>query len=355
MKTYLYYLSRYMRANAGRRKLNAFPFLNKDLQLNHEISSAGRRLSLARLYLATNMDPSHPLWRLALGRTDLFHLSNVVRSLPTNKVLTTTIHDLTTLVTPQFHASETIEIDRAFFENVARRTKGLIAVSQNTKKDILAVLKVPDEQVTVIHPGVRDSLFAGDPADGAAVRARWGLARPYILFVGTIEPRKNLGRLLDAYAALKPSLREQFAMVVIGMSGWSDEETVKRLEAEESGVRWLRYVPECDMGALIAGATVLAYPSLYEGFGFPVAEGMATGVPVLTSTGGSLPEVAGGACCLIDPLSQAEMVDALDRLLTSPSERESMIQRGRERAKSFTWQESAAKTWDFFERTAGRL
>jgi Glycosyltransferase len=129
------------------------------------------------------------------------------------------------------------------------------------------------------------------------VAQRYGLTRPYLLFVGTIEPRKNLNLLLDAYGQLAPELRESCELVVVGPSGWADAATIERLKL----IRYLGYVPEQDLPGITAGATVFVYPSLYEGFGFPVAQAMASGVPVITSNVSSLPEVAGEGAILIDP------------------------------------------------------
>ena len=142
---------------------------------------------------------------------------------------------------------------------------------------------------------------------------RYGLQRPFVLFVGTIEPRKNVDLLLDAWESLPVALRTQYELVVAGPVGWAAETTVARLRA----VRYLGYVPEPDLAPLTAAAEAFVYPSLYEGFGFPVAQAMAAGVAVITSNVSSLPEVAGNAALLVDPRSQSELRAALVRLLGS--------------------------------------
>jgi glycosyltransferase involved in cell wall biosynthesis len=182
---------------------------------------------------------------------------------------------------------------------------------------------------------------------------RYGLTQPYMLFIGTIEPRKNLSRLLDAYSAMKADVRAGYSLVVVGMRGWRAEKTLHRLRGGIPGVVWLGYVAEQDMPAIMAGASLLVLPSLYEGFGFPVAEAMAAGVPVLTSTSGSLPEVVGDAACCVDPMSAAAIQSAMERLLTSPEERRGMSRRGLKQAQKYTWQESARQSWAFFERAIG--
>ena len=164
-----------------------------------------------------------------------------------------------------------------------------------------------------------------------------------MLSIGTIEPRKNLGTLIDAFEALPVSIRDQFELVVAGPSAGA--ETMARVsDSTTNGIRYLGYVPEADVAALTAAATVFAYPSLYEGFGFPVAQAMAAGTPVITSNVSSLPEVAGDAALLIDPRSQAELRDALARLLLSPDLRAELAGRGRLRARAFRWDTCAARS-----------
>jgi alpha-1,3-rhamnosyl/mannosyltransferase len=166
--------------------------------------------------------------------------------------------------------------------------------------------------------------------------------------VGTIEPRKNLDLLLDVWQTLAASVREPFDLVIAGPEGWQSTATLARLRAPAPCVRYLSYVPEPDLPGITAGATVFVYPSLYEGFGFPVAQAMAAGVPVITSNLSSLPEVTGGAAELIDPRSPAELRAALDRLLTSPATRARLAAAGKIQAQRFQWDHCARQTLDFF-------
>ena len=149
-------------------------------------------------------------------------------------------------------------------------------------------------------------------------------------------------------------MREQFDLVLAGPEGWHSAATLARLRARTAGIRYLAYVPEPDLPGITAGATVFVYPSLYEGFGFPVAQAMAAGVPVITSNLSSLPEVTGGAAVLIDPLSPAELCAALDRLLTSPAALSQMAAAGRIQARRFRWDLCARRSVEFFEQILGR-
>ena len=203
---------------------------------------------------------------------------------------------------PELHPRANVRADSSFVE-LARSADRLIAVSAHTRDDAVKVLGVAAEKITVIHSGVADAFFDADAASVERVRERYGLRKPFVLFVGTIEPRKNLDVLMGAYQEMPASTREAFDLVIAGPSGWANPETKARLRT----VRYLGYIPEPDLAPLTAAATVFAYPSLYEGFGFPVAQAMAAGVPVVTANVSSLPEIAGDAATLVDPRSQAEL------------------------------------------------
>jgi alpha-1,3-rhamnosyl/mannosyltransferase len=196
---------------------------------------------------------------------------------------------------------------------------------------------------------VADAFFHVDPANVAAVRQRYALTRPFVLSVGTVEPRKNIAALIAAFRDLPPFLLAEFDLVLAGPMGWANQDTAERVRT----VRYLGYVPERDIAALTAAATVFAYPSLYEGFGFPIAQAMAAGVPVITSNVSALPEIAGDAALLIDPHSHAELRHALSRLLQYPEIRSRMAIRGRERAELFRWDACAAKSLEFFREVVG--
>jgi alpha-1,3-rhamnosyl/mannosyltransferase len=168
-------------------------------------------------------------------------------------------------------------------------------------------------------------------------------------YVGAIEPRKNLETLLDAWRQLKPELREAFDLVIAGPMAWAPKATRERIRAEAT---YLGYVPEADLPGLIAGAAVFVYPSLYEGFGFPVAQAMAAGAPVVTSNTSCLPEITGDAAALVDPRSAGEIAAALTRLLESESQRGELSERGRQRARRYRWESCAAQSLEFFRRIA---
>jgi len=237
---------------------------------------------------------------------------------------------------PELHTAGNVRADKAFADQVLRRADGLIAVSENTRQDAIRLLKIPEEKITTIYSGVAEEYFFAK----AAPRKR-----PYVLCVGTIEPRKNLDTLLNAWKLLPKELREQFDLLFAGPMGWGNEATLARIQQEAI---YLGYVPEEQMPGLFAGATVFVYPSLYEGFGFPVVQAMAAGVPVLTSNTSCLPEVTGDTALCVDPRSAQEIAHALERYLESKERRESHGLRGQKRAQRYRWVICAAQSLDFF-------
>jgi alpha-1,3-rhamnosyl/mannosyltransferase len=350
IKSYLYYLYSSMRECAGSRKLSAYPFLQNPGVLRHDQSTLNRFSTLCRAVVVGSARFSWcPLLELAAGKADVFHASNLIVRGPRRAVLTTTVHDLTTWLMPELHMARTVATDRIFFASVVDKAKRIIADSENTKKDLIRLRGIAESRIEVIYPGIDEAFFLGDPADGAARRERYGLKKPYLLSVGTLEPRKNIGRLLDAYSGLKPSLRVEHNLILVGMEGWLSPREMNQLRGGMAGVRWLDYVPREDLLAIIGGATLCVYASLYEGFGFPVVECMAAGVPVITSRAGSLPEVCGDAAVLVDPLSVEEIRAAIERLLLSPEASRRMIELGRKQAQRYRWENTARRTWAFFE------
>jgi glycosyltransferase involved in cell wall biosynthesis len=356
VKNYVYYWIRSLQELAGVRNVSAYPFVPLR-ELNHETSTMNYWQSLARLsfVVASNYSPL-PLLNLTSFRTDIFHMSSIlVRKPPTRARKTATLHDMTCWIMPELHLPSNVAAAKESADRVARRADGLIAVSEWTKQDAVRLLGLDPDRFSVIYPGVADAFFEVTAADIARVREQYQLTRPYVLFVGTIEPRKNLGRRLDAWEQLPRSVREEFELVLAGPEGWGNTNGVVARAAALAGVRYLRYVPEPDLAGLTAGATAFVYPSLYEGFGFPIAQAMAAGVPVLTSNVSSMPEVTGAAAVLVDPHSPGEISAGLEKLLTSVTLRERLAVEGRERAGLFRWEECARQSMAFFERVMGHI
>ncbi len=230
-----------------------------------------------------------------------------------------------------------------------KRASHIIAVSQNTKRDLVKHLNIPEGKISVIYNGVDHNIFK--PYN---VRP---LDKSYILYVGSERRRKNLGRLFEAFAALKPELPE-LKLVKIGSAGRSKkfrDDTIKQLSSLgiAGDVIFVDHISELELAYYYSSAILLAYPSLYEGFGFPPLEAMACGCPVVTSNTSSLPEVVGEAGIMVDPYDTSSLVRAMRRVLTDSGLRNDMVRRGLEQAKKFTWERTAELTLQLYNKVAG--
>jgi alpha-1,3-rhamnosyl/mannosyltransferase len=353
VKNYLYHwLAHLGRAAPPDVSIGLFPWLGQPGPLDHEASQVGPLhtwLSLAAFHFF-NL-PGNPTldW---FEHAEVFHCTRL-RNPPRRPRLSATLYDLTCWTMPQFHTPANVAAERRMAESVWKRADGLIAISAHTRDEAVRILGLDTRRIRVIHCGVDGRFFAAGEAEAASVRAQYRLQRPYALWVGSIEPRKNLDLALDAWAALDAGLRHEFDLLIAGPRAWAAPQTLARLDALPAGVRYLGYVPESGLPGLTAGATALFYPSLYEGFGLPVAQAMACGVPVITSNVSALPEVAGEGALYADPRSLSELHGALERLLLSPELRRQLGQAGRLRAERYRWEEAARQSLDFFARLVG--
>lgn len=257
-----------------------------------------------------------------------------------------TVHDLSHLHYPEFHPADRVAFLTKRLPATIQRASAVVAVSQATRQDIVTSLgnciKLPP--ISVVYPSA-----AGVTAtQGVDVRDRYQLPAQFILSVGTLEPRKNVARLLQAYQQLDLALQQAWPLLLVGDKGWLTEELAATLQ-QQSHVRWLGFVPDADMPGLYQAAGVFAYVSLFEGFGMPVLEAMGYGVPVLTSNTSSMPEVAGNAALLTDPLSVDAIADSLRNLLQNRALRERLAVAGRERAQQFDWKASARSLLELCE------
>lgn len=248
-----------------------------------------------------------------------------------------TIHDLGYLHFPQAHPTrQRLYLDLTTRYS-ARRAVRVFADSAATQADLIAHYHVPQSKVRILYPGV-DAPPIGDVA---AVRRRYGLPDRYFLFLGTLQPRKNIARLAQAYARFRAEHAEtDIALVLAGGRGWLYDDV---WTAGIPGIIQTGYIDEADKGALYAGALAFVFPSLYEGFGFPVLEAMHCGTPVLCSATSSLPELVGDAALTVDPLNSDAIAAGMSRLADDSSLRADLIRRGRVRAATFTWDAAAER------------
>ena len=260
-----------------------------------------------------------------------------------------TVHDLGYRYFPGAHpARQRLYLDWSTRFS-ARAATLVLADSAATRRDLTHFYGVPAEKITVVYPGRDESLARVDPAP---VRARYGLPPDYLLHVGTLQPRKNLSRLMDAAASLRPR-RPGLQLVLAGQPGWQSGPILAQARAQSEFVRVLDYVPDADLPGLYSGAAAFVYPSLYEGFGFPVLEAMACGTPVVCANTSSLPEVAGQAALLVAPEDTAALANAIGRVLDNGPLRERLIGLGLEQVRQFSWERAAKETLAVLDRAVG--
>jgi len=262
-----------------------------------------------------------------------------------------TIHDLSPLDHPEWFAPAFALWYRQVLPILARRVRRVLTPSGFSRGRIIQRLNLPAEKISVVPPGVDPALF--HPADSAVVRARYGLAETYLLFVGSLEPRKNLPALLSAWERVGPRFSAVELVIVGGRS------PVFRRALPRQGktllpahVRFLGAVPDSDLPALYSGAAAVVLPSLYEGFGLPVIEAMACGTPVISSRMGALAETAAEAAILVDPVDSEALARAIEQILRDDGLRAELRERGIERAAYFAWRETAGRIWTLLQAEA---
>ena len=238
-------------------------------------------------------------------------------------------------------------------KSATRYADHVIAISAAMIPELVEHFGIPERSISVVHMGVGPQWSERVPEERMrAVLAKHRLAAPYFLFVGTLQPRKNVERILDAYQGLPEDLRSRYPLVIAGKPGWGSADLVHRLRVlQKAGTyHWLDYVPADELAALYQGAGGFVFPSLAEGFGIPVLEAFAAGVPVVTSNVSSLPEVAGDAALLVDPHSSEELRNAMYRLATEPALTAALVEKGRARAAEMSWEKCAAKTIEVYRK-----
>jgi len=290
-------------------------------------------------------------WQSYKERIDLYHGTNFrLRGRGCNGNIVT-IHDLAFKHYPHL-------LKKKFGQSLSfwktkrdvHRADRIIAVSQHTAKDVMEFFKIDKERVRVVYHGVDDH-FRPDVPAGLILENKKNyriLTPKYILWVGTLEPRKNLPTLIKAFSELK-SIHSEYTLVLGGGPGWKYQDILNLTLSLGNRVQITGYLPQEDLIPLYAGAALFVYPSLYEGFGMPLLEAMASGVPIVASRTSSIPEVVGEAGVLVDPLSISDVSEAIRKLLDNSSLRSSYREKGIQRAKQFTWERAAQETLKIYQ------
>jgi len=288
----------------------------------------------------------------AFPQMDLFHATEHL--LPRFKKTKTvfTLHDLIFQFFPEYH----LPLNRWFLVNAMpqflRNADAIIAVSECSKRDAIATYQLPPEKITVIYEGVNPSLKPERDAEKiAAAREHYARGQPFLFFVSTIEPRKNIIALVDALKILR-ARGYPHRLLIAGRKGWLYQATFEHVKKTgmEDAVSFLDYVPDDDLPALFAACDAFVFPSLYEGFGLPPLEAMACGAPVIASNTSSLPEILGDAALLVDPRDVGAIADATERVIANAALRDELRAKGIAQAAKYSWERAAQETLRVYEQ-----
>jgi glycosyltransferase involved in cell wall biosynthesis len=326
-----------------------------NLPANFRILAASRRPRWSRLMFQQMLLPAFS----TIGRSDVVHspsfLLPLARGTPRHLL---TIHDMTSFTMPDAH----IRLRRSWSYRKAImasiRSADLVTVpSKATEKAVLELIPgVSPERIRVIEHAIGEEFYRRPQPEVQAVLRKLGLDSPYILYVGTIEPRKNVVRLLDAYARVLRDYKKPIKLVLAGRLGWGFEPILERMAAADvaTRIRHLGYVAQEDLPYIYSGALIFVYPSLFEGFGVPPLEAMACGAPTVSGRTSSLTENLEGAAELVEPEDTEALAAVLRRLLSDDSARQALAERGKERSARFRWNETGRRTLDLYRELAGR-
>lgn len=282
------------------------------------------------------------------GHAEVYHFPNFIRPpLPTGASVVT-IHDLAFLRYPETIEKKNLAFLTSQIEQTVERATAIITVSEFTAREAQELLHVPASKLHAIHSGLDPALKKPTPETIKALRSRFELHRPYLLSVGTLEPRKNFAFLVDVFDHLEKFNGD---LVIAGRRGWKFEPLLDRIarSPRRDRIRLIDSFSDSDLPALYGGAELFLLPSLYEGFGFPPLEAMACGTPTLVAPGGSLEEVCGGGAIVLPNQDTARWVSEITALLQAPGARDALRQRGADFVSRYSWHDTARKTWDVYQ------
>jgi len=324
------------------------PDLDVGAQLGHNF-----RTVLERSPNYSLREQVHIPWALRRERPDVFHAPHYVLPPAVRCRSVVTIHDTIHLTFPQYLPNRmAYAYARASMWAAARRSDRILTVSEASKRDILHFFNVPPEKIEVVYNAI-DERFSQepDPADVARVRERFQLDQRFVLYVGNIKPHKNLVRLIEAFDGLRRNGPDDVKLLIIGdeIARYPALRRAVHQHKLHKHVRFLGYLPDDTLAILYRLASLFVFPSLYEGFGLPPLEAMASGTPVVTSNISSLPEVTGDAAVLVDPYDSGAIESGMRRVLNDPALAAEMRHKGLQRAREFSWERSVAKTWAIYQ------
>ncbi len=287
-----------------------------------------------------------------LGNVDVLHSTTFCAPSDHNGKLVVTIYDLSFITHPECHIEENRIHCLSGSLDAALYADKIIAISNHTKQDIINYLNIPEDRIAVTHLSAGEQFRpVKDHFSIKKVLKKYQISRKYIFSLGSLEPRKNIKSLIEAYLMLPEIIKNEYNLVIGGGTGWLNADIKDKIEklSMENNIMFIGFVEEDDLPVLYSAAELFAYPSLYEGFGLPVLEAMACGVPVITSDNSSLKEIAEGIGILVDPLNVIDIRDAIVNILKSPQRKEELIEKGLKRAADFSWTRTASETLKVYE------
>lgn len=333
-----------------------FPLIGEPTQARPDasIDTGALKTRLARIpavMAAYRALSSSLVWYRTRSASDhLYHSPNYFLP-PFDGVSLATIHDLSVVRYPQFHPAERVALFDVELPKTFARAQHLITDSEAVRREVITHFGWPEARITAIPLGVDDCFHPHEPSVIAPCLADYGLTpQGYCLCVATIEPRKNIARLIDAHTALPADLRRRYPLVLVGTPGWNSAQIHARIQAAESTgtLRYLRYVEQAHLPALFAGARLFVFPSVYEGFGLPLLEAMASGIPVVTSSCPTLLELAGDIALQADAQDTDALSQAIRRGLEDDAWRLGAGEGGLRHARQFTWERCVERTLDLY-------
>lgn len=308
-----------------------------------------------RLITAWWLMADFPSLERVVGDCDIYQVSEIC--IPPVRYARTVafIHDLTTILYPQHHVKSNIFLHSRRFKNI-HKVDAVLTNSEYTKRDIVNYLKVRPDKVFVTYLGASERFKPMQTSEIEEALKIFNLKTPYILFTGTLEPRKNIKTLIRAFNSLKSKYSIPHRLVITGQRGWLYHDALKEIDSSpfRAHITELGYISDNDLPAIMNGADVFAYPSFYEGFGLPVLEAMKCGTPVITSNVSSLPEVGGDACVYVSPEDPDELAKRIFEVISDKILRKSLSEKGTARANMFSWEKCAEETLRVYKEVLGK-
>lgn len=264
-----------------------------------------------------------------------------------------TVMDIIPFIHPEWVSKRLRTFKNFAFKKSILSAEHIITISQYSKQDIMKYFHIPENAISIVPLGVDNKYFQRiDKDEKQTTLDKYSIHKDFFLFIGTLQPRKNILRIIEAYEQLPLEIKNKNALIIVGQNGWETDELlskIKQLESAGHG-KWLDYVEDTEVLALLQSSIALVYPSLYEGFGLPIIEAFASQCPVISSNTTSIPEVAGDAALLVNPLLIDEISHAMQLLATDIHLREILVEKGIAQVKQFTWEKSIQKHLEIFEK-----